>query len=174
MKLFLKKYGIPLLGATIMCLLLFFLRKIQNLDFNTKEIFIMVSIFSSTLLIRTVDDIIDYKEDIRNNKKTFKIHLSYILGSLLLLIGIIMNILSVQVISTLLFIIYVAYMTFAFYKKSRILKIFIYPILIVVNFTQLMFINNGLINYPISIVYISILTILTLSISIIFGIVKKG
>ena len=60
MKLFLKKYA-PLLGVAILSMILAIgLRLIQNISINYLEIALYINILTSTIFIRSIDDIVDY------------------------------------------------------------------------------------------------------------------
>ena len=69
MKLFLKKYA-PLLGVAILSMILAIgLRLIQNISINYLEIALYINILTSTIFIRSIDDIVDYKTDLEEKKR---------------------------------------------------------------------------------------------------------
>lgn len=83
MKTFIKKYYMPLILSIISVVFVALFRIMQNVPFIQKEISIWFFVFASVLAIRTIDDLVDYKQDVEDNKKVIPLKVQIVILSIL-------------------------------------------------------------------------------------------
>ncbi len=171
MKLFLKKYA-PIFGVSVLTILLVIgLRLIHNIDINLSEIALYINILTNTVILRSIDDIVDYKADLEESKpilpKTFTLIMLCVCTSTTIVTAFIIQ----SILGTLLVIVYIGMVVLAF-KLFNFLKTFIYPINIVISFVFLQKIYEGMFNQNVSIAYTLIILIIAIVASIIITTIK--
>ena len=174
MKLILKKYSSPLIGGSVLFLLLLLFKYINKININYTDIGLYFSTLISVLLIRTIDDILDYNSDIKINKKVIPLNHTLILLIAFLIIMVIMNTYLYGIFGYFAFLIYIGYLFVTFNKKSKISKIFICLVILIINLILICITTNSLINYSFSILYVAVIAFLIIIGSSIYGLVKKG
>lgn len=176
MKLILKKYYMPLILSVVSVLLIAFLRVIQNVPFETKEICVWISVVAGTILIRTIDDLLDYKNDLEEGKKVINIKAQWIIFGVLTLTMLVTSFISYPIFGSIFSVLYILITGYA-HKSNSFLKLFICPILLMFTFIMLFDIYPL---YPdqfvktIVFTYIGTVIMISIVISIIFGFFKKG
>lgn len=173
MKTILKKYYILLIISVVSILLITTFRMIKGISFSISELALWGSIVSSTLIIRTIDDLFDYQKDLRNNKQVIPLHIQCLFFIILSLTTVLLNVYLEGLYGLIISIAYLLFITISF-KLNTFLKIFIYPFLLINSFIMLFNIYNNILNNLYSYIYIIVTIIVVLVISIIFGIVKRG
>lgn len=171
MKLFLKKYA-PLFGVAILSMILAIgLRLIQNISINYLEIALYINILTSTIFIRSIDDIVDYKTDLEEKKQVLPKTFTLVVLSVCTFITILNSFIIQGVLGVLLALVYIGIVVLAF-KFFSFLKTFIYPINTVIYFVFLQNIYEGMFIQNVSIAYTLTVVIITLIVSIIISMIK--
>lgn len=171
MKLFLKKYA-PLLGVAILSMILAIgLRLIQNISINYLEIALYINILTSTIFIRSIDDIVDYKTDLEEKKEVLPKAFTLVVLSVCTFITILNSFIIQGVLGAVLALVYIGIVVLAF-KFFSFLKTFIYPINTVIYFVFLQNIYEGMFIQNVSIAYTLTVVIITLIVSIIISMIK--
>lgn len=173
MKIILKKYYMPLILSLVSVLLIALLRITQNIPFNPKEICVWLSVMASTLIIRTIDDLLDYKYDLEDNKKVIPIYVQWVFFGLLTLTIIVNSFISDSFVGLALGILYI-FIVFYAHKSNGFLKFFIYPILFMINFIMVFSIYAKMFNLYSGYAYIAIVLMISIIGSVVYGLIKRG
>jgi hypothetical protein len=173
MRVILKKYLVPVIISIITIVFLTALRLIREVPFSLYEVLLWISIITNTIVIRTIDDLFDYKDDVSKNKKVIPLQIQCILFVILEVTSIIVNVLISGLFGLIITIAYLLFITASF-KQITSLKIFIYPFLLFTSYMLLSNIYLNSFNNIFSYIYIIALIIVVIVISIIYGIIKRG
>lgn len=173
MKTLLKKYYLPIILSLVSMILIALFRISQNISFNPTEISIWLFVIFGTLIIRTVDDLFDYKDDLEEGKKVIPLKVQIILAVIFTVIMLVNAFVCYSFIGVCLTIVYLAILTYAF-KGNGFLKFFIYPILFMISFMMVFNVYTKLFNLYTSFAYMGIVLIITIALSVVYGLVKRG
>lgn len=169
MKLILKKYGLATILSIFLFTLILLIKFVQKINITINDISLLVLIISATCGIRIVDDVVDYNKDIEENKKVIPLFVTLIIGISIQTINIIASYITFGLTGLIMNLIYISYLIFSFMSKSKVMKIFIYPMLIFIAF----YLSNILFN-PINVLILIILILFSILLSFIFSLIKKG
>lgn len=172
MKTILKKYYLPVIIGVVAIISIIVLRLIHNVPFNYNEIGILIFAFASTLLVRTSDDLFDYKQDQEKGKKVIPYKGQLAILIILLVTIAINSFVAYRFIGLLLGAIYVLITGYA-HKSNGILKMFIYPILLMISFIMMFNIYSGMFIEYTSYAYMGSIILVATIASIIFKFIKK-
>ncbi len=172
MKTILKKYYLPVIVGILAMGAIVLLRVIHNIPFNNYEISILLFTFASTLLVRTSDDLFDYKQDLENGKKVIPYKGQLAIMITLLVTIAINSVIAYSWIGLLLGTVFVLITGYA-HKSNGILKIFIYPILLMIAFIMMFNVYSGMFIEYTSYAYMGTIILVCTIASIVFKIIKK-
>lgn len=173
MKTFLKKYYMPFILSIVSVVFVGLLRVMQNVPFDQREICIWIFTFAGVLAIRAVDDILDYRQDVEDNKKVIPLKVQI---SILIVLGVTMFInaficypfVGILLSFAFLFILYCAH------KNNKVLKLVILPTLYMLSFIMVFNIYSGLFVLYTSYAYMGLVIMISIVGAIGYGLLKKG
>lgn len=174
MKLFIKKYALPI-GLSILSILLFVIfRLVQKVDFIYQEIFLWIGTILSIILIRSADDFFDFEQDLKDNKKTLPKKLVSILFITLSILPILFYTISNGILGLIMGMIYIFYLVLMTLRNNKIGKMFIGFILTIISIILVFTLYDEYfyLNSMTTIIYSVIISIVVLIPSIIFGVIR--
>lgn len=173
MKLILKKYMMPIILSIITIVLLTLLRLIKQTSFSINELSLWGIIIANTLVIRTIDDLFDYQDDLKNNKKVIPLKIQCLLFVIFAITSVVLSVFISGLFGLIISIAYLLFIAISF-RQLTSLKIFIYPFHLFLSFMMLLNIYQNTFNNIFSYIYIIVVVIIVLVTSMIYGVIKRG
>lgn len=173
MKNILKKYLMPVIASLLLIIVLTVFKHLAGVKFTLFELALWGSIITSSLIIRTIDDLFDYDKDVKEKKNVLSYKTQCIMYLLLGSSLVLFNVLIDPIFGAFISFSYVFFVAVAF-KQTPFFKILIYPLLIFISFIMMYIIYKDAFNNLTSYMYILSTTLVTLFISILFTVIKRG
>lgn len=173
MKTFIKKYYMPLILAIISVVFVGLFRIMQNVPFIKTEISVLVFTFASVLAIRAIDDLLDYKKDVEDNKKVIPLKVQIPIISVLGIIILVSSFICYPFVGPALGLLFLLIVFYA-HRSNNILKLFILPILFMISFIMIFNIYSGLFVLYTSYAYMGLVIMISIVGAIAYGLLKKG